>query len=591
MDIRSTNDNASGGELQLATPSESNFLRFFGGRLDDRNPFIGFNDLDTFHLITTLSDFSTYKRRMTLFPNGKMGLGTDQPQSELDIRTNAVDDGGEIHLSNADASYFLRLFSGKPSNPRPSIFWNFESDFELARFDGNVNYQPFLRLDGKRIHVLNNNGSVFLGENTGLSDNGSFNTAIGSFSLQNNVSGIRNTVLGYRAGSGSNVGSNFSGNVLIGYEAGLNITGSNRLYIENSSSATPLIYGEFDNNLVRINGRQEITGSLELNRGILSGVAINVNGQEALWSNGNYFSYGFGTPYNYFAKPIKIGPIEGSTVPYADLQIVDNAGNASISVESISNDAILQLSGATNSQNDGWTIRRRSDGDLEWRHNNISKMKLTSFGRLGIGTTSPSHILEVAGNTRFYQSINSASPNDLFVGTIENTSNNNNFRNNGLQIIAGHNTIGGGTTRSMYISFAKPNGTIIGAISQLDNNSIVYYESSDERLKEEIQPTRVGIETLMNINVRDYKWKNGNEDAIPTTGFIAQELYEIYPIAAKKGGEDETVDPWQIAPKQLIPLMVKSIQDQQHTIETLREENNVLSARLDRLEKLLDEKN
>ncbi len=84
---------------------------------------------------------------------------------------------------------------------------------------------------------------------------GESNTAIGTFSLQNNAGTSNNTTLGY-----ATLLNNISGfgNVAIGNEAGYNETGSNKLYIENSNSATPLIYGEFDNDLARINGNFRI---------------------------------------------------------------------------------------------------------------------------------------------------------------------------------------------------------------------------------------------------------------------------------------------------------------------------------------------
>jgi hypothetical protein len=47
--------------------------------------------------------------------------------------------------------------------------------------------------------------------------------------------------------------------VFLGYHSGKNETGSNKLYIENSDSATPLIYGEFDTNNVKINGDLQLT--------------------------------------------------------------------------------------------------------------------------------------------------------------------------------------------------------------------------------------------------------------------------------------------------------------------------------------------
>lgn len=80
--------------------------------------------------------------------------------------------------------------------------------------------------------------NVYLGYQSGKGvnlDTGSNNTGLGTQTLYSNSSG--------------------SGNVAIGYQAGYNETGSNKLYIENSNSATPLIYGEFDNDLVRIHGQ------------------------------------------------------------------------------------------------------------------------------------------------------------------------------------------------------------------------------------------------------------------------------------------------------------------------------------------------
>ncbi|MEM6772435.1 MAG: tail fiber protein, partial [Bacteroidota bacterium] len=92
-----------------------------------------------------------------------------------------------------------------------------------------------------------------------------------------NNRGLRNVFVGGRAGEGSNVNddrsfnvmvgyaSGFSNqgnaNVFLGYQAGQNAAGSNRLYIENSSSNSPLIYGEFDNNLLRINGTLNINNA------------------------------------------------------------------------------------------------------------------------------------------------------------------------------------------------------------------------------------------------------------------------------------------------------------------------------------------
>ena len=62
---------------------------------------------------------------------------------------------------------------------------------------------------------------------------------------------------------GEFAGSNNHGwnNVFIGWNAAASdVEASNRLYIANSNTSTPLIYGEFDNNKLTINGNLEVIG-------------------------------------------------------------------------------------------------------------------------------------------------------------------------------------------------------------------------------------------------------------------------------------------------------------------------------------------
>jgi len=80
---------------------------------------------------------------------------------------------------------------------------------------------------------------------------GSYNTALGTSSLQSTTIGANNTSLGYQSGYSNVTGS---GNVFIGYQAGYSEIGSNKLYIDNSNTSSPLIYGDFDTNSLTING-------------------------------------------------------------------------------------------------------------------------------------------------------------------------------------------------------------------------------------------------------------------------------------------------------------------------------------------------
>lgn len=111
--------------------------------------------------------------------------------------------------------------------------------------------------------------NVALGDSTLFKlTTGSFNFGLGTFTLYDNVSGDSNVAIGrsalrYCTGS-SNVaigreagfnGVGVSGNVFLGHNAGYNETTSNKLYIANSNTATPLIYGDFSSSLIRVHGR------------------------------------------------------------------------------------------------------------------------------------------------------------------------------------------------------------------------------------------------------------------------------------------------------------------------------------------------
>ena len=99
------------------------------------------------------------------------------------------------------------------------------------------------------------NGNVAIGYETLNFNEKDSNTIIGHQALLFN-NGSRNTAIGYDSGI-NNYGSN---NIFIGAESGSNEAGSNKLYIENSAadSANALIYGEFDNDYLRMNANLEV---------------------------------------------------------------------------------------------------------------------------------------------------------------------------------------------------------------------------------------------------------------------------------------------------------------------------------------------
>ncbi|MDD5695848.1 MAG: FISUMP domain-containing protein [Bacteroidales bacterium] len=102
--------------------------------------------------------------------------------------------------------------------------------------------------------------NAFLGYGAGYRSIGSRNTFVGSHAGMYNTAGDYNTFVGQAAG----MNSSGSSNVFIGRTAGQYEGGSNKLYIANSSTGEPLIYGEFDNQLLRFHAmRIEIRNQRE----------------------------------------------------------------------------------------------------------------------------------------------------------------------------------------------------------------------------------------------------------------------------------------------------------------------------------------
>lgn len=112
---------------------------------------------------------------------------------------------------------------------------------------------------GSLTNNISGNYNTAIGSSVlGTTLTGNYNTAIGNGAGQANQTGSANTYLGVSAG---NQGVLSDSNVMIGYRAGFYETLSNRLYITNSSGnnlqegkSNALIYGEFDNKLLNVNG-------------------------------------------------------------------------------------------------------------------------------------------------------------------------------------------------------------------------------------------------------------------------------------------------------------------------------------------------
>lgn len=104
-----------------------------------------------------------------------------------------------------------------------------------------------------------------------LLNNGAYNTAIGAYAIAEKVDPEGVTALGYYAGKAST--GDFC--LYLGHKAGANATGDYQLYVDVSDTATPLIWGNFDTNLLTVHGSLGIgtktpTALLQLSAGTIA---------------------------------------------------------------------------------------------------------------------------------------------------------------------------------------------------------------------------------------------------------------------------------------------------------------------------------
>lgn len=95
---------------------------------------------------------------------------------------------------------------------------------------------------------LTGSNNVAIGAGALFNNTGSSNLAVGAYALSNSGNGIGNIAIGDAAGGGAS-GNN---NIFLGFNSGFSESGSNKLYIANSSTITPLIYGDFSAKYVTI---------------------------------------------------------------------------------------------------------------------------------------------------------------------------------------------------------------------------------------------------------------------------------------------------------------------------------------------------
>jgi hypothetical protein len=119
------------------------------------------------------------------------------------------------------------------------------------------------------------------------------------------------------------------------------------------------------------------------------------------------------------------------------------------------------------------------------------------------------------------------------------------------------------TTNNAWKFYVQGSGTINATSTSITS-------LSDERLKENIINLETGLTEVMALKPRRFDWKEGEgSGAKNVTGFIAQEVETVLPDLIGDFMHDDIDDAKSVKMGDMIPTLVKAIQEQQTIIESL----------------------
>jgi hypothetical protein len=253
-------------------------------------------------------------------------------------------------------------------------------------------------------------------------------------------------------------------------------------------------------------------------------------------------------------------------------------------------------------------------------------MVLDSAGNLGVGTTSPASY----GGSAFTKSVNIGSLNTITAGFSDGVSGTLRIAHASGQNIINFDTSAlcfqsGGSTPTERARIDSSGNLLVGTTNTADNagvgikalysatnpyvatvgsvstNSTVAYSLystgagayrfyvgyggtvyatsttitaiSDQRLKENIRDLDEGLDVVMALKPRKFDWKEGKGQNIKNArGFIAQEFETVLPdmIETWRDPAPEGEEAYKAINANLIPTLVKALQEQQAIIESLK---------------------
>jgi hypothetical protein len=247
---------------------------------------------------------------------------------------------------------------------------------------------------------------------------------------------------------------------------------------------------------------------------------------------------------------------------------IDSSGNVGIGTTTMTGK--LNVAGNVAIANGGWygfgDVDERIAGDnsgfMQFFTGGTERMRIDSSGNLLVGATAAS-----GNDEKFYVKTTST-----LVANFENNTNTSSY--NGIRIGIQANA----NNTSSY--FLWGNNTV--ANYYLYGNGTSSF-TSDARLKKNIETTRNGyIDDLMKLRVVKYNWKNDKEGTPKELGLIAQEVEQVFAglVQEDLNPVEENGETFKQLKASVLPfILLKAIQEQQTLIENLTTRLNALEGK------------
>ena len=136
-----------------------------------------------------------------------------------------------------------------------------------------------------------------------------------------------------------------------------------------------------------------------------------------------------------------------------------------------------------------------------------------------------------------------------------------------------------GENNKLYISNSKEQTLVSGDFGKRDIkfhatlNAEALTQSSDARLKKDIDPINLGLEAILQLEGKTYKWSDTSRSQQTHIGLIAQEVEKVIPELVT---EDENGFK-AIAYAKLTTILIEAIKEQQTRITELENQNQALA--------------